>query len=373
MDWLRYSPFKLVPYSTLFYIKLLNFYIVSKIQETNATSIIKKAPSLGEAISKAMRLSRRVLFVVLGVIVWIFLAWRIVPYLTESLQAGHPIMENLSLTLIAIAMILIPVNYGIEAAKWHYLVFKKSNSNYWLAYKSVLSGMALGILTPSRVGEPFTRALMVPNGSYINSAAAALICSLSQLAATLLFGIIGALTLTNLFNTSATGIPGYVVGGAILFVIAALLLLLSPTMLKWISNHHFTKKVLQSLSGIDSFSLRQIATVQALSIARYCVFLLQYCCILYAFGCSLSPLHIVSAVACIFLVGSAIPAPTIVDAGIKISLAILFLGSTLDNEKVAAAASTTIWVMNIAIPALVGTIFAMTNTFDTEKQQKKQG
>ena len=314
-----------------------------------------------------MRLSRRLLFVVLGVIVWIFLAWRIVPYLTESRQTGCPLTANLA--LIAFTALLIPLNYGIEAAKWHYLVFKKSNGSYWLAYKSVLSGMALGILTPSRVGEPFARALMVPGGSYISTTAAALICSLSQLAATLLFGIIGALSLANLFNTSVTGMLGYVVGGATLLVIAALLLLLSPTMLKWISNHHFTQKVLQSLSGIESFSLRQIATVQALSVVRYCVFLLQYCCILYAFGCSLSPWHIVSAVACIFLVGSAIPAPTVVDAGIKISLAILFLGTTLDNEKVAAAASTTIWIMNIAIPAFAGTIFAMTNTFNRKREE----
>jgi len=310
-----------------------------------------------------MKFGRRGLFVILGVLVWIFLGWRLVPYVSDTLQNGQSLMVNVSLRLMAVALLLIPINWGLEAAKWQYLVFRKHKNGYRLAYKSVLSGMAIGILTPNRIGEPFARALMVPNGSYLTSATAALICSLSQQAATLLFGILGALVLADQFSYSATDLVTVVGVGAILLSLSISTLLLSPTLLRWIAHHHFTRKVMQSIRGIDSFTIKQVTTVQVLSLLRYCIFLTQYVCILYAFGSNMPILHVVSAVACIFLVGSIIPSPAIVDVGVKISLAILFLGSTLDNEKIAAAASTAIWAMNIAIPALIGTIFILTNSF----------
>ena len=338
-----------------------------KTQTTIALPFFKKKPSLTVAILEIMKLSRRGLFVVLGVLVWIFLGWHIVPYVKDTIQNGQSLMASLSFRLLAIAILLIPINYGIETAKWHYLIFKKNANSYWLAYKSVLSGMALGILTPNRVGEPFARALMVPQGNYLNSATAALICSLSQQAATLLFGLIGAIILTNQFNYITSNLIWHIGVASVLLSLAITTLLLSPTLLRWIAHHHFTTKLMQSIRGIDSFSLKQVTTIQSISLIRYCIFITQYACILYAFGSSLPLLHIVSAVACIFLVGSIIPLPAIVDVGFKISLAILFLGTTLDNEKAATAASTTIWIMNIAIPSLIGTIFVISNAFDNKK------
>ena len=314
-----------------------------------------------------MKFSRRGLFVVLGVLVWIFLGWRIVPYVTDTLRNGQYPVANISFKFIAVAMLLIPINYGLEAIKWHYLVFKRNAQSFWLAYKSVLSGMALGILTPNRIGEPFARALMVPNGSYLTSTAAALICSLSQQAATLLFGIAGALILSNQYSYATSNLIWYIGVASLLVSLSISTLLLSPALLRWIAHHHFTRKVMQSIRGIDSFTLKQVATIQFISLIRYCIFLTQYVCILYAFGSSLPIIHLVSGVACIFLVGSIIPLPAIVDVGVKISLAILFLGSTLGNEKAAAASSTTIWIMNIAIPALIGTFFVISNSFENKK------
>lgn len=314
-----------------------------------------------------MKLSRRNLFIILGVLVWAFIGWRVTPYITDLLRNGDALPTIHSKWMFLLAILLVPINWGIEAAKWHYLIFKKSKNGFRLAYKSVLSGMAIGILTPSRIGEPFARALMVPDGHYLTSTAAALICSITQQAATLLFGIIGALIVAQQFDISSSNLISVAGFGALLLSVLMLILMLSPTLLKWIAHHHFTKKVMESIRGIDAFTLKQVASIQGLSIIRYCIFTSQYMLILYAFGISASPLQTASAVTCIFLVGSIIPSPAIVDVGVKISLAILFLGTTLNSEKIAAIASTTIWIINLAIPAIVGTIFVMKNSFSSRK------
>jgi len=318
-----------------------------------------------------MKLSRRNLFIIVGVAVWFFVGWRITPYITDFLRNEYALPAVHSRWMLLLAILLIPVNWGIEAVKWHYLIFKKNKNGFRLAYKSVLGGMAIGILTPSRVGEPFARALMVPGGHYLTSAAAALICSLTQQAATLLFGIIGALTVAQQFDISSSNLLSIAGFGALILSVLISLLMLSPTLLKWIAHHHFTKKVMESISGIDTFSLKQIALIQGLSIVRYGIFTCQYILILYAFGINASLLQTASGVACIFLVGSIIPSPAIVDVGVKISLAILFLGTTINSEKIATIAGATIWIINLALPAIAGAIIVMIDAFTNRKINTK--
>jgi len=315
-----------------------------------------------------MPLGRRSLFAILGMLVWIFLTWRLFPYIRDTFQNGESLLENLSFNLLAIALLLIPINYGIEAIKWYYLVFRKTKNGYWPAYKSVLSGMALGVLTPNRIGEPFARALTAARCNYLTTATAAIICSFSQQAATLLFGILGMISVANKYDSTPTNLIWFIGIGAILFALSLSILLLSPSLLKWIANHHFTQMVKKGMANLELFSIKQVATVLVLSFIRYSIFLSQYILVLYAFGCNLPLLQAASAVACIFLVGSIIPLPAVIDIGVKISLSMLFLGSTQNNEEVAAAASTTIWLMNIAIPALLGTVFIVSTPIFRKKQ-----
>lgn len=303
-----------------------------------------------------MTLSRRVIFIILGVIVWLFLGWRAAPYFSSPFSYSN---IN-SYSLLFFALFFAPVNWGVEALKWHYLIFK-NKGGYFQAYKSVLSGMALGMLTPNRIGEPFARAYLVPNGNYLTSTAAALICSLTQQSVTLIVGLIGALTLTGQLNISDSALKSYILWGGVLLAISLLLLLFWPAIFKWLKAHRFTKTVMQGIRSIENFTLKQVITVGLLSLLRYSIFLSQYLFIIYALGCNLPIIHVISAIACIFLVSSIIPSPTFVDVGIKISLAILFLGTSVDNEKIAAIASASIWIINIALPAFIGSLILITS------------
>lgn len=312
-----------------------------------------------------MRLSRRVVFIILGVIVWLFLGWRAAPYFSSSFS--YPSINSYSLLLLA--LLFVPINWGIEAMKWHYLISKNSKG-YFQAYKSVLSGMALGMLTPNRIGEPFARAYLVPNGNYLTSTAAALICSLTQQAVTLIVGLLGALTLSRQLNISDATLKPYILSGGVILAISLLLLTFWPVIFKWLKAHSFTKTVMQGIRSIENFTLKQVITVGLLSLLRYCVFLSQYLFIIYALGCKLPTHQVISAIACIFLVSSIIPSPTFVDVGIKISLAILFLGTSADNEKIAAITSASIWIINIALPAFIGSTILIT-TPKSDKQNLK--
>src|SRR5690606_19904953 len=85
-----------------------------------------------------------------------------------------------------IAMVFI--NWGLEARKWQLLVQPIQHMNFFTAYKSVLTGVALSINTPNRIGEYGGRILYIKEGSRIKAISLSIAGSISQLIITLLLG-----------------------------------------------------------------------------------------------------------------------------------------------------------------------------------------
>jgi len=50
-------------------------------------------------------------------------------------------------------VVLMPLNWGIESRKWQVLVLHVQRFSFLSAFKSVLSGCSVTMLTPNRVGE----------------------------------------------------------------------------------------------------------------------------------------------------------------------------------------------------------------------------
>ena len=52
-----------------------------------------------------------------------------------------------------LVILLAFLNWGLEARKWQVLLKPIQQINFFRAYKSVLSGLALSLNTPNRMGE----------------------------------------------------------------------------------------------------------------------------------------------------------------------------------------------------------------------------
>ena len=69
-------------------------------------------------------------------------------------NSAHTILGfDLEYGYLIIALILVPVNWGIETFKWKYLIKKIEYISFSKAFKSILSGVTIGIFTPNRMGE----------------------------------------------------------------------------------------------------------------------------------------------------------------------------------------------------------------------------
>jgi len=112
--------------------------------------------------------------------------------------------------------------------------------------------------------------------------------------------------------------------------------------------------VLQSVERSTLFK------VLLLSLLRYVVFSTQFYLLLRAFALQIPYPTAFMLISVIYLVVTAIPTVALVDLGIRGSVSVYFLGLYFHNGQAAfliLSASTLIWIVNLALPALAGILF----------------
>ena len=78
------------------------------------------------------------------------------------------------------AVLLVPLNWGLETQKWRELMHRIEAIPFGLAYKAVLAGVAFSVITPNRIGEYGGRILMVKAEKW-QTVVATLVGSFSQI------------------------------------------------------------------------------------------------------------------------------------------------------------------------------------------------
>ncbi|MFH0895064.1 MAG: lysylphosphatidylglycerol synthase domain-containing protein [Bacteroidota bacterium] len=263
--------------------------------------------------------------------------------------------------IIFLVLILMLVNWGIEALKWKLLIKKIERITFGKAVLAVLSGLALGVLTPNRIGEFLGRIMSVEKSDRRQAFAASVAGSFSQLLITLLFGAFAMIWYFSVFSSSAGEINAIVLYSLIFsFVICALLVLLMYFNLGALHRSNPTKKWSQKINKFTQaftfYNRWELLLVLVLSMIRYVVFSFQFYLLLNFFGCDLKFEVAMQFIAIIYFVVALIPTVALTEIGVKGSAAVFFLSAYTGNEAGILAASFSIWLINLAIPASIGAI-----------------
>jgi hypothetical protein len=259
---------------------------------------------------------------------------------------------------------LMLVNWGLEAVKWQISILPVQATGFFRACKAVFAGACIASFTPNRVGEYLGRMLYMDPGKKIQSIAPAIVCSMAQMLITLVAGSAGLW----LFLHSPGAYPdpwlspGYI---RILLLPAVLSALLLATLyfrfdpLVRIVNR-ILKKYVKSFSIPDYFGNRLLLKVLLFSAIRYGVFLLQYFFLFSLFGVGISGLQVVMGVSVMFMVMAAVPSFTLLtDLGLRWEAGIrIFRVFTTDTAGILAVALG-IWLINLIIPALLGSLLIL--------------
>ena len=252
-------------------------------------------------------------------------------------------------------ILAIPVNWGLETVKWQTLLRPLTGVSLSQAAKGVLTGLSLGFMTPHSLGDYFGRMAHLGSSQRLASTGAMLLGRGVQFLSTLLFGLVGLWYWCLVEPTSW-------VWGIFLFTLMALMVMWLMFLRGrkyfvdlcgrfWPAAHRFVEV-------LSLYSRREIWTVFGLSSLRYVVFASQFAFLLYWLDLPLDLLQIGAGVTWILLAKSVIPAFNFLsDLGVREFSALYFFGLLGVSPAPVLTASLSIWVLNILIPTLVGSIF----------------
>lgn len=267
--------------------------------------------------------------------------------------------------LLLLVFLLMIFNWSIETIKWKILVNNVQNLKFHTAFKAVLSGITLGIFTPNRIGDIGGRVLFINKGNRTFGVLATSIGSFAQFLTTIITGILGFILFLILYPDKTIINPIFNVTTVICFTFILLILiwvyfkikLINPILLKF-SFFKARKNQLEYLSETKSILLLKVLL---LSLTRYIVFSSQFYLLLILFGIHLTIIQAFISISLIYLFTTIIPTTTLVELGIRGTLAIFFIGLFSDNIFGIIFSAMFLWFINLAIPSIIGSVFFFKN------------
>ena len=258
------------------------------------------------------------------------------------------LFDNFGIVLVLLSFTL--ANWFFEILKWKNLISSFKHISFNDAAKQSLASLTASLLTPNRVGEYGAKAIYYAKQERYKVLFLNFIGNLSQLSITIFFGLIGILLL------STNSLFSFQISWQILvyvFAISCLLFFIIPStiwMPYWIKIKRNYKKI----------SLKKQQINIGFSLVRYLIFSHQFYFLLLVFGINLDYSLSMSLIFAMYLFASVIPSFVVFDWLIKGSVAVSLFSLFDIPELVILSITSLMWLLNFAIPAVLGSYFVLT-------------
>ena len=259
--------------------------------------------------------------------------------------------------------ILMPLNWAAETIKWGFLVRRVQHISFWQAYRAVFAGVTSSLFLPNRIGDFGGRILFLKSKNAVKVVLSTFVGSWAQQLILIAFGFLGfAYFLITLWQVDRFILDG-IIGLGVVFVILLLFMFLSLEMVvpifKKIRLLYRFPRLIKSVNVLRQYSQYELLRTLFWAFIRYVIYTIQYFLILRFFGIDVEILRGVSCIATIYLLQTSIPLPPIVGLLARGEIALKIWGIFSANELSILAATFTLWVINLIIPALIGLVFML--------------
>lgn len=259
---------------------------------------------------------------------------------------------------------LMPLNWGIEARKWQLALRPIGGIPFRDAFRAIFTGTTMASFTPNRMGEYLGRILYIREGHRVASISLTIVCSIAQLLITLVVGLVGLLYLRQAPHRaiSTLSFPALWLNIIITLVVVVVIgLTILYFRLNWIvgilGKIPGMTKYLPYIKVLENFHATILLRILFLSFGRYIVFIIQYGLVFPVFGVLLSVGQLWSGMGVVFLVMALVPTITLLtELGLRWEASIQVLELFSANTIGIFAASFAIWLINLIIPALIGSL-----------------
>jgi uncharacterized membrane protein YbhN (UPF0104 family) len=263
---------------------------------------------------------------------------------------------------IWLALFLMPLNWGLETLKWKRLMKPLEALSFFNAFKAVLAGCSITMFTPNRIGEYGGRMLYIQPKNRIASVSVTMLGGLNQLIVTCWMGLLALpFFYSQVIFPSASPLQSWMQSlGWVVVLLASMVLTIAVFRISWISKKlsgiRLLEKPLRHLSVAAEYQPKQMLIVLMIACFRYLVFIFQYYLLLIAMGVDLSLSQGVPVLAVFYLLMTWAPTIGFTELPLRSVMAVWLIGLFSSNILGIQAASLIIWVFNLAIPAMLGSI-----------------
>lgn len=271
------------------------------------------------------------------------------------------------LNKILLVMVLMLINWGLEARKWQLSLRHFTEISFFRSFKAVFTGTTMAFFTPNRVGEYFGRILFIPKGKRIQAISLTIVCSIAQLMVTIFAGIAGLILLSNHIKANLPASDSVLFWLQLVLYVAVsggLLLTLFYFRLSWlvrlVQKITIISKYIRYVKVLEQFNLFVLLRILSLSIIRYIVFLMQYYLLFQVFSVDVDWWESFRVTSVMFIVLAIAPTVAfLTDLGIRARTSIELVQFFSTNVVGILATSLSIWLINLVIPALIGSLLIL--------------
>ncbi len=310
---------------------------------------------------KLSKTTQKLLLLISKVIIIVVAWWYLYNKIVESAQDFEFIrIRSANPCILAVIVFLILVNWGVEAKKWQTLILRMQPISYIKALQGTLIGLAIGFVTPNRIGDIGGRSIVLKEKKK-KAMVATSIGSLLQLMATIIFGLLGILFYIVFFPISTTLQNLFIVSFfcTILIVVTYFVSKKKRLFQYIIFRVAGESKYRKIISTIREYPPCVLTRVLILSCLRYIVFFTQYILLLKVFVPEMSFVQSAVGITIMYLFVTVIPSSILGEIGVRGSVAVFVFGLFLAPVAPIFQVSLLIWFINLAIPVFVGSVLLL--------------
>jgi len=269
------------------------------------------------------------------------LDWQHLSHATGQKHAGWLIFGILLCTFL---------NRFLEIFKWQNLVNSFVPLSFARAADQVFAAVTAGVFTPNGVGEYAAKALYYKKDQAKQIIFLNLICNGIQMVIAIVLGLAGLIVFNALYNVVPTTLLLIILG-----IIAAIIITVFASRkitIKGYSLHLLFTKINELPKPTHRKNM-------LLATGRYLSIIHQHYLIFLAFGVHLPYPVMISAIAGVYFLGSALPNFQFLDFAVRGSVAVFFFGKMGVTEWIVIFAATLQWLLNIVIPVTIGSYYVL--------------
>lgn len=262
------------------------------------------------------------------------------------------------IVIMSLVVVLMFANWLVECLKWQHLTRHLAPINLWKAIEGVFCGLTWAVFTPNRIGEYGGRVMFLPPRKRIHGVFAMAVGSFGQNVITNVLGAGGLLW----FCYSFLNLNPWVLIAATIFGVAFMVLFLVlyfniKWLVKLLNSISFLKKYHRFFDIMGTYTFKELRDIMWYCLVRFFIFSFQYYLVIHLLVPQI-PFHdVMLMVFIVFFIQSALPSLDLLDVPVRATAAATVFAYVTGQQIAIIAAFSSIWLINLIIPAILGSVF----------------